>query len=431
MRPLPAQLPLTTRSVLLVIAGGIAAYKSLELIRRLQDRGARVRCVLTKAGAEFVTALSVAAVSGEKVHQDLFSLTPTSETGESEMGHIRLARDCDVVVVAPATADLMARMATGQASDLATTVLLATDKPILVAPSMNVQMWKHPATQRNVATLRADGVHMIGPADGDLACGEVGAGRVAEPKEIAARIEALLAAPAQSLAGLSALVTSGPTREAIDPVRYLGNFSSGKQGHAIAAALARRGAKTVLVTGPTAEPDPVGVTVRRVETGRQMLEACRAALPADVAVFAAAVADWRPEQLSGQKIKKGGPGTEKGAGVSLALIENPDVLGTLARPGPQRPGLVVGFAAETESDPARLIERATAKRTHKNCDWVVANDVSPGTGVLGGDRNTVHVVTGAGAESWPTLDKTQVAERLADRIATALGAASKKRAPAA
>ncbi len=423
---MPANLPLETRTVLLVIAGGIAAYKSLELIRRLRDRGARVRCVLTKGGVEFVTPLSVAALSGEKVHQDLFSLTD-----ESEMGHIKLARDCDLVVVAPATADLMARLATGQAGDLATTVLLATDKQVLLAPSMNVQMWKHAATQRNVATLRADGVQMIGPEDGDLACGEVGAGRMAEPMEIAARVEALLAGPAQSLAGLSALVTSGPTREAIDPVRYLGNFSSGKQGHAVAVALARRGAKTVLVTGPTAEPDPAGVTVRRVETGREMLEACRAALPADVAVFAAAVADWRPEQLAAHKIKKGGLGTDKGAGVNLALIENPDVLGTLARPGPQRPALVIGFAAETESDPARLIERAAAKRTHKNCDWVVANDVSPGTGVLGGGRNTVHVVTGSGAESWPTLDKTEVAERLADRIADALIAASKKGAPAA
>jgi phosphopantothenoylcysteine decarboxylase/phosphopantothenate--cysteine ligase len=419
---LSAQLPLEARTVLLVIAGGIAAYKSLELIRRLQDRGARVRCILTKAGAEFVTPLSVAALSGEKVHQDLFSLTD-----ESEMGHIRLARDCDVIVVAPATADLMARMATGQAGDLATTVLLASDKPILIAPSMNVQMWQHPATQRNAATLRGDGVAMIGPAEGDLACGEVGSGRMVEPDKIVARVEAMLAAPEQSLAGRTALVTSGPTREAIDPVRYLGNFSSGKQGHAIASALARRGAKTVLVTGPTAEPDPAGVLVRRVETGREMLEACRAALPADIAVFAAAVADWRPEQPETHKLKKGG----QGAAVSLALIENPDVLGTLARSGPQRPALVVGFAAETESDPDRLIERAMQKRANKNCDWVVANDVSPGTGVLGGGRNTVHVVTAAGAESWPTLDKTQVAERLADRIAAAVSSQAKKGAPAA
>jgi phosphopantothenoylcysteine decarboxylase/phosphopantothenate--cysteine ligase len=419
---LPLPPPLESRTVLLIIAGGIAAYKSLELIRRLQDRGARVRCILTRAGAEFVTPLSVSALSGEQVHQELFSLTPQASSGtsgESEMGHIRLARDCDLIVVAPATADLLARMATGQADDLASTVLLATDKPVLIAPAMNAHMWRHPATQRNVATLHADGIAAIGPAEGDLACGEVGPGRMVEADAIAARVEAMLAAPAHaSLAGFTALVTSGPTREAIDPVRYFGNFSSGKQGHAVAASLARRGAKTILVTGPTAEPDPAGVTVRRVESGRQMLEAARAALPADIAVFAAAVADWRPGETETHKRKKDGG---KSA-VNLALIENPDVLGTLARPGPNRPTLVVGFAAETESDPARLIERAAAKRTSKNCDWVVANDVSPGTGVLGGGRNTVHVVTAAGAESWPTLDKAEVAERLADRIAAAMAA---------
>ncbi len=404
---------LETRSVLLVIAGGIAAYKSLELIRRLKDRGARVRCVLTRAGAEFVTPLSVAALSGEKVHQELLSLTD-----ESEMGHIRLARDCDLVVVAPATADLLARMAQGRADDLATAVLLATDKPILLAPAMNAQMWSHPATQRNVQTVTGDGAHLVGPAAGDLACGEVGVGRMAEPDEILARIETMLARPARLLEGKMALVTSGPTREAIDPVRYLGNFSSGKQGHAIAAALAERGARVVLVTGPTAEPDPAGVTVQRIETGQQMLDACRAALPVDIAVFAAAVADWRPVAPAAAKLKKDG----QPSAIALAVTENPDILATLARPGTTRPQLVVGFAAETEADPARLIERARAKRASKNCDWVVANDVSPGTGVLGGRRNTVHVVTAGGAESWPTLDKNDVAARLADRIAAALQA---------
>jgi len=416
--------PLDARTVLLVIAGGIAAYKSLEVIRRLRDKGARVRCILTRGGAEFVTPMSVAALSGEKVYQELFSLTD-----EGEMGHIRLARDCDAVVVAPATADLMARMASGQADDLATAVLLATDKPVLTAPAMNVQMWQHPATRRNVATLRGDGVQMIGPAAGDLACGEVGPGRMVEPDEIVAAVEALLSDAAHTLSGKTALVTSGPTREAIDPVRYLGNFSSGKQGHAIAAALARRGARVVLVTGPTAEAAPAGVEVRRVETGREMLDACRTALPADIAVFAAAVADWRPERPAAGKLKKSGQGAQ---GVSLALIQNPDILGTLAQAGPARPSLVVGFAAETESDAARLIERAAHKRASKNADWIVANDVSPGTGVLGGGRNTVHIVTAAGAESWPTLDKTQVADRLAERIATAIAEKDAARgAPAA
>ena len=402
---------LAPRSILLVIAGGIAAYKSLELIRRLKERGARVRCVLTQAGKEFVTPLSVAALSGEKVHQELLSLID-----ESEMGHIRLSRECDLVVVAPATAHLMARMAAGIADDLASTVLLATDKPVLIAPAMNAHMWVHPATRRNFATLQADGIHAVGPAAGDLACGEVGPGRMAEVEDIVARVEALLAAPAQSLVGKTALVTSGPTREAIDPVRFLGNFSSGKQGHAIAAALARRGTDTVLVTGPSDEADPAGVTVRRVETAQQMLQACRAALPVDIAVFAAAVADWRVADPQPLKIKS------KGAAVTLSLIDNPDILGTLAKPGPQRPRLTIGFAAETEPDVTKLIERARAKRVQKNCDWIVANDVSLGTGVLGGARNTVHLVTASGTESWPTLHKAEVADRLAERIAAAIAA---------
>ena len=408
--------PLEGRTILLIIAGGIAAYKSLELIRRLKDHGARVRCVLTAAGAAFVTPLSVASLSGEKVHQELLSLTD-----ESEMGHIRLSRESDLVVIAPATADILARMTAGMANDLATAILLATDKPVLAAPAMNVEMWAKPATQRNVATLAADGIQFIGPASGDLACGEVGAGRMTEPGDILERVEALLAAPAPSLAGKTALVTSGPTREAIDPVRYLGNYSSGKQGHAIAAALARRGAQVTLITGPTAEADPAGVTVRRVETGQEMLAACQQALPVDIAVFAAAVADWRAAEPLAVKTKK------EGAAPRLALIENPDILATVATAGPKRPTLVIGFAAETESDPRALIQRAAAKRTAKNCDWVVANDVSRGTNVLGGARNTVHVVSAQGAESWPTLDKREVAARLADRISAALSA----RAPAA
>ncbi len=408
--------PLSGRHILLVIAGGIAAYKALELIRRMKEGGARVRCVLTKAGAEFVTPLSVAALSGEKVHQELLSLTD-----ESEMGHIRLARESDLIVVAPATADILARMAAGMANDLATAILLATDKPVLAAPAMNVEMWAKPVTQRNVAQLAADGIQFIGPSAGDLACGEVGAGRMTEPADILTRVEAILAAPVQSLAGKTALVTSGPTREAIDPVRYIGNYSSGKQGHAIAAALARRGAHVTLVTGPTAQPDPAGVTVRHVETGREMLEAVERAMPVDIAVFAAAVADWRAAEPMAVKTKKSGETPR------LALVENPDILATVAKAGPKRPALVIGFAAETESNAEAQIGRAQKKRAAKNCDWVIANDVSPGTQVLGGARNTVHVVSANGAESWPTLDKREVAERLVERIAAALPA----RAPAA
>ncbi len=397
------------KRILLVISGGIAAYKSLELIRRLTERGAKVRCVLTRAGAQFVTPLSLASLSGDKVYGELFSLTD-----ESEMGHIRLSRDADLVVVAPATADLMAKMAAGLAGDLASTALLATDKPVLIAPAMNVRMWAHPATRRNLAQLEADGIMCVGPEPGDLACGEVGEGRMSEPAAILAAIEAALAGSgAGPLAGRRVLVTSGPTHEAIDPVRYIANRSSGKQGHAIARAVAALGAETLLVSGPSAEPDPHGVSTVRIESARDMLAACEAALPVDVAVCAAAVADWRVEAPLARKVKKNG-----GAPPALALVENPDILASLASAGNARPLLVVGFAAETED----LIENAQAKRARKGCDWIVANDVSPGTGTFGGDHNSVHLVTGEGVESWPHMDKVAVAERLAARIADALAA---------
>jgi len=395
---------LSGKRILLIIAGGIAAYKSLELIRRLSERGAGVRCILTKAGAEFVTPLSVSALSGEKVYQDLFDLTD-----EAEMGHIRLSREADLVVVAPATADLMAKMASGQANDLASTALLATDKPVLIAPAMNVEMWSHAATQRNAATLAADGVTLVGPASGDLACGEVGQGRMVEAADLVVAIEEKLgrASSTQQLSGKRALVTSGPTREAIDPVRYLSNHSSGKQGHAIAAALAAAGADTTLVTGPTAEPDPAGVKTIRIESAREMLAACEAELPTDIAICAAAVADWRIAEEAGSKMKKNG-----GAPPSLEMIENPDILATLSQAKNNRPQLVIGFAAETND----LIENATSKRARKQCDWIVANDVSTGTDTFGGDENTVHLITDSGVENWPRLSKTGVANQLASRI---------------
>ncbi|WP_404382772.1 bifunctional phosphopantothenoylcysteine decarboxylase/phosphopantothenate--cysteine ligase CoaBC [Caenispirillum salinarum] len=398
------------RRILLIISGGIAAYKSLDLIRRLRDRGAAVRCILTKGGAQFVTPLSVAALSEEKVYQDLFSLTD-----EAEMGHIRLSREADLVLVAPGTADLMAKMAAGMADDLATTALLATDKPVLLAPAMNTFMWSHAATQANLRTLKSRGILTVGPNAGDLACGETGAGRMAEVPEIIAAVEEVFAkddAP-KPLAGRRALVTSGPTHEAIDPVRYIANRSSGKQGHAIAAALAALGAEVTLVSGPVALPDPAGVRVVKVESAREMLEACQGALPADIAVCAAAVADWRVE-AAGQKIKK----TAGGAAPALSFTENPDILATLSAAGPDRPALVVGFAAETEN----VLDHAAAKRARKGCDWILANDVSPATGTFGGDRNTLHLITGDGTEEWPTLDKTDAAARLADRIARALTA---------
>jgi phosphopantothenoylcysteine decarboxylase / phosphopantothenate---cysteine ligase len=394
------------RRVLLIIAGGIAAYKSLELIRRLREQGAFVRCVMTQAAQQFVTPLAVASLSEDKVYGDLFSLTD-----ESEMGHIRLSREADLIVVAPATADLVARMAAGLADDLAATTLLASDKPVMIAPAMNAQMWAHPATQANLATLAARGVIRVGPGAGMLACGEVGLGRMAEPAEILAAITSFFTAD-QRLAGRRALVTSGPTREPIDPVRYLSNHSSGKQGHAIAAALAALGAETVLVSGPTQEPTPPGVRLVAIESARDMLKACEAALPVDVAVMAAAVADWRVETVAGQKLKKNGKGAP-----TLRLVENPDILATLAHRHNDRPALVVGFAAETEN----VIANARAKRLKKGCDWILANDVSPGTGTFGGDDNTIHLVDRDGSvEDWPVMTKQDVARRLVDRIAAAL-----------
>jgi len=393
------------RRILLIISGGIAAYKSLDLIRRLRERGAVVRAIMTAAATHFVTPLSVASLCENKVYTDLWSLTD-----ESEMGHIRLSREADLVVVAPASADLIARMAAGLADDLATTALLASDKRVLIAPTMNLMMWAHPATQVNLATLAARGVVRIGPGSGELACGEVGSGRMAEPLEIVAAIEAILGSDAR-LAGRRALVTSGPTREPIDPVRYISNHSSGKQGHAIAAALSALGAETVLVSGPTQEPSPAGVRVVPVETAAEMLAACEAALPADVAVMAAAVADWRVESIAGHKLKKDGGGPPR-----LRLAENPDILAHIAQRANDRPALVIGFAAETDD----IVANARAKRVRKRCDWILANDVSPGTGTFGGDQNTIHLVDGEGVEDWPVMTKREVAVRLAERIAQRL-----------
>ncbi|TVR98794.1 MAG: bifunctional phosphopantothenoylcysteine decarboxylase/phosphopantothenate--cysteine ligase CoaBC [Rhodospirillales bacterium] len=392
--------------ILLIVAGGIAAYKCPDLVRRLRERGARARCILTSAGAEFVTPLSLAAVSEDKVYTELFSLTD-----ESEMGHIRLSREADLVVVAPATADLLARMAAGMANDLATTALLATDKPVLAAPAMNVRMWEHPATQANLRTLIERGVQVVGPGEGDMACGEWGMGRMAEPLEIVAAIEAVFARRGR-LRGVRALVTSGPTWEPIDPVRFIANRSSGRQGHAIAGSLARAGAATTLVTGPTHLADPPAVQVIRIETAREMLAACRESLPVDVAVCAAAVGDWHVSAPAMQKLKK-----ERGGLPTLALEENPDVLATLAAAGNSRPTLVIGFAAETEN----VVDNAVRKRRSKGCDWILANDVSPDTGTFGGDRTTIHLVTGDGVEDWPRMTKVDVAERLTDRVADALG----------
>lgn len=394
-----------TRSVLLVVGGGIAAYKALELIRRLREHGLRVRTVLTDAGARFVTPMSIQALSGERVFSDLFSLTD-----ESEMGHITLSRGSDLIVVCPATADLLARMATGLADDLATTVLLATDTPVLVAPAMNVRMWTHAATQANVAALRARGVAFVGPETGLMACNESGPGRLAETDTILAAILRALS-PDRPLAGRRALVTAGPTHEPIDPVRYIANRSSGTQGYAIAEALAAAGADVTLVSGPTTLPDPAGIRTIRVETARDMLDACRHALPCDVAVCTAAVADWHVAPAT-QKIKK----TAGAAPPALHLLPNPDILATLGSPGPARPALVIGFAAETEHVQAH----ATAKRARKGCDWIVANDVSPGTGIMGGTENEVMLIDATGSEQWPRLDKAQVAHRLVARIATFL-----------
>ncbi len=395
---------LAGKHILLIVGGGIAAFKALDLVRRLRERGARVTPVLTTAGSEFVTPLSLSALSAAKVYQDLFNLTD-----EAEMGHIELSRAADLIVVAPATADLMAKMAGGLANDLASTLLLATDKRVLIAPSMNVRMWDHPATQRNLATLQSDGVLVVGPNEGDMACGEYGPGRMAEVLEI---IEGITTALADGpLKGRHILVTSGPTHEPIDPVRYIANRSSGAQGTAIAEALAGLGADVTFVTGPADIPPPASVHAVRVQTARQMLEAVQAAPAADAAVFAAAVADWHVVNAGDSKIKKDGSGLP-----TLEFAENPDILATVSQMKDGRPRLVVGFAAETDD----VIAHATAKRERKGCDWIVANDVSPETGIMGGTENAVTLISDAGADSWPRMTKDQVARQLAQRIAEAI-----------
>ena len=396
---------LADKRILLIIGGGIAAYKALDLIRRLREVGATITPVMTRAAAEFVTPLSVAALAGEKVYTDLFDLTD-----EAEMGHIQLSRVADLIVVAPATADLMAKMATGRADDLASTLLLATDTPVLLAPAMNVRMWGHAATQRNLAQLRRDGVMFVGPTAGDMACGEFGLGRMAEPMEILAAVQAALSRG--PLAGKHALVTSGPTHEPIDPVRYIANRSSGAQGTAIAAALRDLGARVTFVTGPATVPPPAGVTVVQVETARQMRLAVEAALPADVAVFAAAVADWHVANAADHKMKKDGSGKLP----ALRFAENPDILAHVSQMKAGRPKLVIGFAAETDD----VLAHATAKRGRKGCDWIVANDVSPATGIMGGAENAVTLISQDRAEVWPRMEKTSVAKLLAQRIAEAL-----------
>ena len=396
---------LAGKKILLVIAGGIAAFKSLDLIRRLREQGAHVTPVLTRAAEEFVTPLSVSALSAEKVYRDLFDLTD-----EREMGHIELSRAADLVVVAPATADLMAKMANGHADDLASTLLMATDKPVLCAPAMNVRMWLHPANQRNVAQLRADGIRFTGPGEGEMACGEYGPGRMAEVPEIVQAVgEALADGP---LKGRHIVITSGPTHEPIDPVRYIANRSSGAQGTALARSLLGLGASVTFVTGPASVPPPEGANVVRVETAAQMREAVLSALPADAAIFAAAVADWRVTSASGSKIKK----DVSGKMPALELAENRDILAEVSKLEAGRPGLVVGFAAETDD----VIAHATAKRARKGCDWIIANDVSPETGIMGGDENAVTVITAEGADDLPRMSKAQVAQQLAARIAEAL-----------
>jgi len=405
---------LAGKRVLLIVPGGIAAFKIPELIRLLRGRDCGVTCVLTQSGAQFVTKLTLQALTETTVYSDLFSLTD-----ENEMGHIQLSRSADLVVVAPATANILAKMAAGIGDDLATTLLLATDKPVLAAPAMNVRMWLHAATQANMALLAARGVAVVGPDEGAMACNEYGPGRMSEPPAIVEAIEALLS-PSRALngkhaplAGKHAIVTSGPTHEPIDPLRYIANRSSGRQGHAIAASLAALGARVTLVSGPVSVPDPRGVTVVHVESARQMLAACQDALPAEIAVCAAAVADWRVASAASGKIKK----TPGAAPPTLELVPNPDILATLAAPGPRRPALVVGFAAETDD----LMANAQAKRVRKGCDWIVANDVSPETGIMGGVENAVHLITADGVEDWPRLAKDEVARRLAARIAEALG----------
>ncbi len=393
------------KRILLIIGGGIAAFKALELIRLIRKAGGAVTPVLTKAGEEFVTPLSASALAAEKVYTDLFDLTD-----EAEMGHIELSRSADLVVVAPATADLIAKMANGHANDLASTLLMATDTPVLIAPAMNLRMWLHPANQRNITTLEADGIARIGPDEGDMACGEYGPGRLAEPQAI---LDAIVAQLGQGpLTGKHILVTSGPTHEPIDPVRYIANRSSGAQGTAIANALIRLGARVTFVTGPADAPPPQGAEIIRVQTADQMLNAVTATLPVDAAIFAAAVADWRVESATDSKIKK----DKSGNPPALKLSENPDILATIAKRDNDRPGLVIGFAAETDD----VIANATAKRERKRCDWIVANDVSPETGIMGGDENAVTVIDANGAEEWPRASKVDVARRLANRIVDTL-----------
>jgi len=407
---------MSERRVLLIIGGGIAAYKAPELVRQLKAKGLAARCLLTAAAEQFVSPLSLASVSGDKVYENLFDLTD-----EAEMGHIQLSRDADLILVAPATADLIAKMAQGLANDLASTTLLATDKPVMIAPAMNVRMWEHPATQRNLGILQQDGIALIGPDEGDMACGEFGLGRMSDPIEIAAAAHRLIektpmrpTEPDQTLplAGRKILVSAGPTYEPIDPVRYIANRSSGKQGYAVAQALQALGAKVHLVSGPTALNDPYGVQVTRVETAQEMLQACQGSLPVDAAIMAAAVADWRPSDLHGTKIKKTKSGLE-----DLKLTENPDILATLAQDGDQRPALVIGFAAETDD----VETYASEKRIRKNCDWIVANDVSQESGIEGGvmgsDDNCIHLITPSGTQNWEKMPKVKVAEKLAQEIA--------------
>lgn len=399
---------LSGKTVLLIIGGGIAAYKSLELIRLLKKQGIGVRSIMTRTAAEFVTPLSVASLTGEKVHTELFDLTD-----ETEMGHIEFSRAADLLVVVPATADLMAKMVHGHANDLASTTLLATDKPVLIVPAMNVRMWNHAATARNLAQLKRDGVLVVGPNDGEMACGEYGPGRMAEPTEILAAIEAVLMPKPRPLAGKKVLITAGPTREAIDPVRYISNYSSGKQGYAIAAAAVALGAETILVSGPVDLPIPPGTQMIPVTSAVEMLAACERELPSDIAIFTAAVADWRAATQAPQKIKKSGDGLPM-----LKFVENPDILMTIAKATAKRPKLVVGFAAETEN----LLANAREKLKTKGCDLIIANDVSPSRGIFGGDQNTVQLVSAAGEETWERQSKQDVALRLMDRLATMLAA---------
>ncbi|MDG1275378.1 MAG: bifunctional phosphopantothenoylcysteine decarboxylase/phosphopantothenate--cysteine ligase CoaBC [Alphaproteobacteria bacterium] len=390
------------KRILLIVTGGIAAFKGLELVRLIKAHGSEVRVVLTASGSNFVSQLSLQAITEDKVYTDLFSLTD-----ESEMGHIQLSRNADLILVAPATANLLAKMRAGIADDLASTVLLATDKPVLIAPSMNVRMWEHPATQENIVTLIKRGVTVLGPTEGEMACGEFGAGRMLEPPKIVEQLVNHLSTN-RALLGSTVLVTAGPTLEPIDPVRFISNRSSGKQGYAIASVLSRLGAKTTLVTGPTDLADPPGVNVIKIETAIDMMQACLDSLPADIAICAAAVADWRVTNNSPEKIKKQNNSTT----VSLELNENPDILKTLSQLGSNRPKLVIGFAAETEN----LLENAMRKRKNKGCDWILANDVSTSTGIFGGESNLVHFITNYGSEEWPSMLKENVAMRLAERI---------------